>query len=66
MTPEEKFALLKGLLERGAVVETRYRRKRVAALERPSERYVVVRYSDGCEEKMHITAFARRRFVVIV
>jgi hypothetical protein len=66
VTPEEKFELLKRLLEQGMVVETRYRRRRVVALERPSERYVVVSYSDGCKEKMRLSTFARRRFVVIV
>jgi hypothetical protein len=66
MRPEEKFEVLKALLERGAEVRTFYKSRRVVAVERSSERYIVVRYGDGGVDKMHITDFARRRFVVVL
>ncbi len=65
MTPEEKFTLLKTLLERGAEVKTYYRGRRVVALER-GDSQVVIRYEDGGVDKMHIRDFCRRRFVVVL
>ena len=66
MRPEEKFGLLRSLLERGVEVRTLYRDRRVVAVEQASERYVRIRYEDGGVDKMHITDFARRRFVVVL
>ena len=63
MRPEEKFELLKSLLERGIEVKTLYRNRRVASVEKASERYVVIRYEDGGADKLYIADFGRRRFV---
>ena len=65
MTPEEKFELIKLLLERGAEVATFYQRRRVAAVER-TDGQIVVRYEDGNFDKMHLRDFARCRFVAAV
>jgi hypothetical protein len=66
MRPEEKFELLRTLLERGAVVRTLYRDRQVVAVERVWERRVLIKYADGGVDKMHITDFGRRRFVVVL
>jgi len=66
MRPEEKLEFLRSLLERGVVVRTLYKARQVVAVERSSERYVVIKYADGGVDKMHITDFARRRFVVVL
>jgi uncharacterized protein YbjT (DUF2867 family) len=65
MTPEDKFELVRLLLERGAEVRTFYRRRRVAAVEK-ADGQVVVRYGDGGVDEMHLRDFARRRFVAVV
>ena len=64
MSPEEKLDLLRLALERGLEVRTLYRDRRVVAVERVSERYVRIRYEDGGVDKMHVSDFARRRFVI--
>ncbi len=64
--PEEKLELLRTLLERGIEVRTLYRSRRVVSIEKASERYVLIRYEDGGADKMHITDFGRRRFVVVL
>jgi len=66
MTPEEKFKLLKSLLERGIEIRTLYRGRRVVAVEKASERYVVVRYEDGGVDKLYAADFGRRRFVAVL
>jgi hypothetical protein len=66
MRPEEKFEVLKALLERGAEVRTLYRDRRVVSVEKASERYVLIRYEDGGVDKLHVTDFGRRRFVVVL
>ncbi len=66
MRPEEKLELLRSLLERGIEVRTLYRSRRVTSIEKASERYVLIRYEDGGADKMHITDFGRRRFVVVL
>ncbi len=66
MRPEEKFELIRLLLERGAVVRTLYRDRRVVAVEQVSERYVRIRYEDGGVDKLYIADFGRRRFVVVL
>jgi hypothetical protein len=66
VTPEEKFELLKSLLERGVEVRTLYRNRRVASVEKASERYVVIRYEDGGADKLYIADFGRRRFVAVL
>jgi hypothetical protein len=66
MTPAEKFALLNTLLMAGIEVRTLYKKRRIAALERPSESYVVIRYENGDYDRMHIRDFARRRFVAVI
>jgi hypothetical protein len=66
VTPEEKYELLKSLLERGIEVSTLYRSRRVISIEKASERYVLIRYEDGGVDKLHITDFARRRFVAML
>jgi hypothetical protein len=66
MRPEEKFVLLKALLERGAEVRTLYRDRRVVAVEQVSERHILVRYEDGGVDKLYIADFGRRRFVVVL
>jgi hypothetical protein len=66
MRPEEKFEVLKTLVERGAEVRTFYKSRRVVAVERSSERYVLIRYEDGGGDKMHITDLKRRRFVAVL
>ena len=65
MTPEEKFALLRTLLQIGVEVKTLYKRKRVTAIER-TDSQVVLRYEDGSVDKMHIRDFGRRRFVAVI
>jgi len=66
MRPEEKLELLRLALERGLEVRTVYRNRRVVAVDRPSERYVAIRYEDGGVDKMHVSDFGRRRFVVVL
>jgi len=66
MRPEEKFEVLKALLERGAEVRTLYKNRRVVSVEKTSERYVAIRYEDGGVDKMHVSDFGRRRFVVVL
>jgi hypothetical protein len=66
MTPEEKLKVLRALLERGVEVRTRYRNRRVVAVEQVSEGYVVIRYEDGGVDKLYIANFGRRRFIVII
>jgi len=65
MTPEEKFELLQQALQRGAVVETLYRRRRIAALER-DDGHVVIRYANGDVDRLYMRDFGKRRFVVII
>ena len=66
VTPEEKLELIRLLLERGAEVRTFYRARRVVAVEKASERYVLIKYADGGVDKLHITDFGRRRFAVVL
>jgi len=66
MRPEEKLELLRLALERGLEVRTVYRNRRVVAVDRASERYVAIRYEDGGVDKMHVSDFGRRRFVVVL
>jgi len=66
MRPEEKLELLRLALERGLEVRTVYRNRRVVAVDRPSERYVVLKYADGGSDKIHISDLARRRFLIKV
>jgi hypothetical protein len=48
------------------VVRTLYRDRQVVAVERVWERRVLIKYADGGVDKMHITDFGRRRFVVVL
>jgi hypothetical protein len=64
MTPEEKLEFLRLALELGAEVKTRYRSRRVVAVDLASERYVLIVYEDGGVDKLHMADFGRRRFVV--
>jgi hypothetical protein len=64
--PEEKLELLRLALERGLEVRTVYRDRRVVAVDRPSERYVAIRYEDGGVDKIHMSDFGRRRFVILL
>jgi len=64
MRPEEKLEFLRLALERGLEVRTLYRNRRVVAAEKASERYVAIRYEDGGVDKMHVSDFGRRRFVI--
>ena len=66
MRPEEKLELLRSLLERGVVVRTLYRDRQVVAVEKASERYVLIKYADGGVDKLYIADFGRRRFVVVL
>ena len=66
MRPEEKLELLKALLERGLEVRTAYRDRQVVSIDRPSERYVVLKYADGGSDKFHISDLARRKFLIKV
>jgi hypothetical protein len=66
MRPEEKFELLRSLLERGVEVRTLYRDRQVVAVEKASERYVLIKYADGGVDKLYIADFGRRRFVVVL
>jgi len=65
MTPEEKFELVRLLLERGVEVRTYYKSRRIAVLEK-TDGQVVIRYEDGNYDKIHIRDFNRRRFVVVL
>jgi len=65
MTPEEKFELMQMLLERGIEVRTYYKSRRITALERVDS-HVVVHYSDGVADKMHMRDFGRRRFIAVI
>jgi hypothetical protein len=66
VTPEEKFELLKSLLERGIEIRTLYRSRRIAAVEKASERYILIRYEDGGIDKLYAADFGRRRFVAVL
>jgi hypothetical protein len=66
VTPEEKLEFLRLALELGAEVKTRYRSRRVVSIDKPSERYVLIVYEDGGVDKLHMTDFGRRRFVVVL
>jgi len=66
MRPEEKLEFLRTLLERGVEVRTLYRDRQVVAVEKASERYVLIRYADGGVDKLYIADFGRRRFVVVL
>jgi hypothetical protein len=66
VTPEEKYGLLKSLLERGIEVRTLYKSRRVISIEKASERYILVRYEDGGIDKLYIADFGRRRFVAVL
>jgi hypothetical protein len=66
MRPEEKLELLRTLLERGVEVRTLYRDRQVVAVEKASERYVLIKYADGGVDKLYIADFGRRRFVVVL
>ncbi len=66
MRPEEKLELLRTLVERGVEVRTLYRDRRVVAVEKASERYVLIKYADGGVDKLYIADFGRRRFVVVL
>jgi len=66
MTPEEKLEFLRLALELGAEVKTRYRARRVVDVELATERYVLITYEDGDVDKLHMTDFGRRRFVVVL
>jgi hypothetical protein len=66
MRPEEKFELLRSLLERGVEVRTLYRDRQVVAVEKASERYVLIKYADGGVDKLYVADFGRRRFVVVL
>ena len=65
MTPEEKFQLLKSLLERGIEVRTAHKSRRVVALEREDSR-IALRYENGDSDRIHLRDFGRRRFIVIL
>jgi hypothetical protein len=66
MRPEEKLEFLRLALELGAEVRTRYKSRRVVAVEQATERYVLIMYEDGGVDKLHMTDFGRRRFVVVL
>jgi len=66
MRPEEKFEVLKSLLERGVEVRTLYKNRRVVSVEKASERYILVKYEDGGVDKLYIADFGRRRFVTVL
>ncbi len=66
MRPEEKLELLQMLIERGVEVWTRYRSRRVVAVDRISERYVIIRYEDGSADKLSMQHFSARRFVAVL
>ncbi len=66
MRPEEKLEFLRLALELGAEVRTRYRSRRVVAVEQATERYVLITYEDGGTDKLYIADFGRRRFVVVL
>ena len=66
MRPEEKFEVLKSLLERGVEVRTLYKNRRVVSVEKASERYILVKYEDGGVDKLYIADFGRRRFVAVL
>jgi len=66
MSPEEKLEVLRALLERGVEVRTLYRNRRVASVEKASERYVVIRYEDGTVDRLRLQHFASRRFVAVI
>jgi hypothetical protein len=66
MRPEEKLELLRTLIERGVEVRTLYKARQVVAVEKASERYVLIKYADGGVDKLYIADFGRRRFVVVL
>ena len=66
MRPEEKLEFLRLALERGLEVRTFYKSRRVVAVEKASERYVLIKYADGGVDKLYIADFGRRRFVVVL
>jgi hypothetical protein len=65
MTPEEKLELLITLLQRGVEVRTRYRNRRVVAMERVDSQ-IAIQYEDSGIEKIHLRDFGRRRFVAVI
>jgi len=64
--PEEKLELLKLALEHGLEVRTLYRDRRVVSVDMASPRYVLIEYEDGGVDKMHMSDFGRRRFVILL
>ena len=66
MKPEEKLVFLWRALKLGAEVRTFYKSRRVVEVDMASERYILIKYEDGGADKIHITDFARRRFVVVL
>lgn len=64
MTPEEKFLMLKMLLQHGAEVRTYYKKWRVLAIEK-MDSYVFLEHENG-KVKLHMRDFARRRFIAIL
>jgi hypothetical protein len=66
MKPEEKLAFLRLALLLGAEVKTFYKSRRVVDVDMASERYILIKYGDGGADKIHISDFSRRRFVVVL
>ncbi len=68
ITPEEKIELLKLLLERGIELRTRYKSRRVVAVERipGSSSYILIKYEDGSIDEITMQHFAARRFVAVI
>ena len=66
LTPEERVELLQQLIQMGVPVYTYYRRRRVVEI-RQEGSWVVLRFDNGEERKIHVTGhFARIKFVAVV
>ena len=66
LTPEERVEILQQLIEMGVPVYTYYRRRRVVAI-RQEGSWVVLRFDNGEERKIHVTGhFARIKFTAVI
>jgi hypothetical protein len=66
LAAEERLELLRRLVEAGAPVFTYYRRRRVVGVRREGP-WVVLRFADGEERRIHVTGhFAKLKFVAVI
>ena len=66
LAPEERVEILRQLIEMGVPVYTYYRRRRVVEI-RQEGSWVVLRFDNGEERRIHLTGhFARIKFTAVI